>query len=252
MENKKKTHQVFWTGGLDSSYRVIRLLLTNEELVQPHYVIRHEESTGNEIDAMNNIRRAITKKFPDLRPNLLPTMYINEELIPDSEKVDAAVQALRKQMSRVHEQYQILAKYCKAYEIEEIDLTYERLSNEPASGIEGVSQHFGKNFPFDNFRNPHTQISKRECYDQAKKEGWTDLLKMTSFCRRPRKKGKPCGTCGPCNDVLKEGMGFRLPFSSRVKANILMPLRDFYRNNYEKHDTRWFFRMIKKRFEHRL
>jgi hypothetical protein len=252
VEERRKIHHVFWTGGLDSSFRVIHLLRSSDELVQPHYVIRHEESTGNEINAMNNIRRGITKKYPDLRPKLLPTEYINEELIPANAKVEAAVEQMRKETRGIHEQYEILARYCKAHGIDEIDLTYERYNSEVASGITGVSAHFGKDFPFESFRNPHTHISKRQCYDQAKKEGWSDLLKMTSFCRRPRRNGKPCGTCGPCNDVLKESMGFRLPFISRVKANILLPFRLYYRNNYHKHDTHWFFRTVKRRFEHRM
>lgn len=248
----KNTHQVFWTGGLDSSFRVINLLRTTDELIQPHYVIRHENSTGSEIDAMNNIRRALTKKYPDLRPKLLPTSYINEDLIPRNEEVDAAAEALRKKMSGVHEQYQILANYCKAHQIDEIDLTYERNTGKVSPDETGVSQYFGTAFPFDNFRNPHANITKRESYDQAKAEGWADLLKLTSFCRRPRRDGKPCGKCGPCHDVLKERMGFRLPFRSRVLANILMPLREFYRKNYDKQETSKFFRMIKRRFQDKM
>lgn len=252
MKNKRNTHHVFWTGGLDSSFRVIHLLRTTDELIQPHYVIRHEESTGNEINAMNNIRRAITHKYPDLRPKLLPTTYINEGLIPANKEVDAAAEAMRKEIRGVHEQYQILANYCEAFEIEEIDLTYERVIGGISPDEKGVSKHFGTAFPFDKFRNPHANTTKRECYDQAKAEGWADLLKLTSFCRRPRRDGKPCGKCGPCHDVLKEGMGFRLPFRSRVLANILQPLREYYRKNSDKHESSKFFRMIKKHLEHKM
>ena len=252
MESKKNTHHVFWTGGLDSSFRVINLLRTTDELVQPHYIIRHEFSTGNEIDAMNNIRRGVTRKYPDLRPKLLPTLYINEDLIPANPELDAVAEALRKEIRGVHEQYQILANYCKAYNIEEIDLTFQRLPGGISPDLKGVSQYFGKAFPFDNFRNPHTNTTKRKCYDQAKAEGWADLLKLTSFCRRPRRNGKPCGMCGPCSDYLKERVGFRLPFRSRVLANIMHPLRESYRNNYDKHETSKFFRMVKKRFENKM
>lgn len=252
MKEKENVHHVFWTGGLDSSFRVINLLRTSGELVQPHYVIRHEESTGNEIDAMNNIRRGVTRLYPDIRPNLLPTIYINEEMIPANEEVDAAVEAMRKEISRIHEQYQILANYCKAYQIEEIDLTYERLTGGVSPATKGVSQHFGRTFPFDNFRNPHTNITKKKCYEQAKVEGWGELLKMTSFCRRPRKKGIPCGICGPCCDAVKEGMGFRLPLIPRMKANILLPFMKYYRKNQSKHGSNWFFMIIRRRFEHRL
>lgn len=251
-KEKRTVRHVFWTGGLDSTYRVIDLLRTSEELVKPHYIIRHEESTGNEIDAMNNIRRGVTRKYPDLRPKLLPTTYINEDLIPHVEEVDVVVDKLRAEMRGVHEQYQILAHYCKSSKIEEIDLTYEREQGEPSPDNIGVSQYFGKTYPFDNFRNPHANITKKECYIKAKAEDWHDLLKLTSFCRRPKRNGKPCGTCGPCADVVKEGLGFRLPLSSRIKARILLPFRNYYRNNADKHDSHWFFKAVRKRFEHRF
>jgi hypothetical protein len=252
VKEKEKVHHVFWTGGLDSSFRVINLLRTSGDLIQAHYVIRHENSTGKEIDAMNNIRRAITRKYPDLRPRLLPTIYINEDLIPESVEVDAAVEKLRKEMSGVHEQYQILAKYCKAYNIDQIDLTYERYIGEASTDTIGVSQFFGKSFPFESFMNPHAHLTKKECYNMAKSEGWADLLKLTSFCRRPRRNGRPCGLCGPCHDAVKQRMGFRLPLGSRIKARILIPFRSFYRKNYDKHGTKRIFRVIKKRFENKL
>ena len=78
---KEKVNHVFWTGGLDSSFRVINLLMTTKDPIQPHYIVRHEESTGNEIDAMNNIRRAASKKNPEFRSRLLPTIYTNEDSI---------------------------------------------------------------------------------------------------------------------------------------------------------------------------
>ncbi len=44
MKNKKNIHHVFCTVGLDSSFRIISLLRTTNELILPHYVIRHETS----------------------------------------------------------------------------------------------------------------------------------------------------------------------------------------------------------------
>jgi len=226
------------------------LLMTTDHLVQPHYIIRHEESTGNEIDAMNNLRRAVGKRSPELRTRLLPTMYANEDLIPKTEQVDREVEELRK-ILRVHEQYQILAHYCKAFNIDEVDLTYERDVNEPKD-VENVSKFFGNTSPFKSFRHTHKDMTKKDYFELAIKDGWDDLLNLTSFCRRPKKQDKPCGVCGPCTDAVKNGLGFRLPFISRVKSRIVLPFRIYYRKNYHKHDKTWFFKMIKRRFEHRF
>lgn len=250
MKGDETSHHVFWTGGLDSTTHVIHMLLCTGEPVQPHYIIRSEESTGNEIDSMNNIRRALSRRYPELRPNLLPTVYVNEELIPRSEEIALEIKKL-KQKVKVHEQLHIMADYCMNSGIEHIDITYERDEN-VVPGELRVAQFFTVNPAFKSFHNAHADLTKKECYERATEEGWEDLLKLTTFCRRPRRKGRPCGTCGPCCDAVKEGMGFRLPFSSRMKARILIPFRQFYRKNYLKHDSNWFFKIVKRRLEHKL
>lgn len=250
MDKKDKVHNVFWTGGLDSSFRVIDLLLTSNEPVQPHYVVRHEASTGNEIDAMNNIRREFGKKYPELRPNFLPTIYINEDLIPRSREVDEAVEKIRETV-RVHEQYQILAQYCQSAKIKHIDLTYERdIHTDPKK--HKVANLFGNTFPFEAWHNPSLELTKRDCYHKALDNGWDDILNLTSFCRRPRKRNEPCGVCGPCNDVANNDMGFRLSIRSRTKARILTPFRNYYRKNYHKHNKTWLFKLIKRLFEEKF
>ena len=250
MPDQAKPHHVFWTGGLDSTARVIHLLLSTGEEIQPHYIIRSEESTGNEIDAMNNIRRAVSKKYPELRPKLLPTRFINEDLIPRSPGIATEIKELKKKV-KVHEQLHIMADYCMSSSIDHIDITYERDEN-IVPGELRVAQFFQVNPAFKCFFNAHADLTKRACYKMAVAEGWEDLLNLTSFCRRPRKKGRPCGTCGPCCDAVKEGMGFRLPFIPRMKARIPIPFRKFYRKNYLKHDSSWFFLTVKRCLEHKL
>ncbi len=56
--------------------------MTTEDLIQPHYIVRHEESTGNEIDAMNRKRRETVKRDSDFASRFLSTIYINEDHIP--------------------------------------------------------------------------------------------------------------------------------------------------------------------------
>jgi hypothetical protein len=251
MKEKEEIHHVFWTGGQDSTFRLLQLLSTTNELIQPHYVVRHEESTGNEIDTMTIIRRAAIKKFPEWRSRFLPTVYINGDLIPRYPEIDEKIEEMRKTM-RVHEQYQVLTSYCKYAGIGKIDVSYETdfISNKPKNPIRSYFDS-GK-FPFESFRNPITEMTKRSCYEFAKDHGWDDLLNMIWFCRRPLKKVVPCGICGPCTDTVDNGMGFRLPLKSRLKARILIPFRKFYRKNYLKHETSWFFRLVKRKLEPRM
>jgi 7-cyano-7-deazaguanine synthase in queuosine biosynthesis len=250
MKEQNRIHKIFWTGGMDSTARLIKVLLSTKEPVQPHFVIRHEECTGHEINAQNNIRRAFGRKYPELKSNFLPTAYMNVDLIPRSEEIASQIKEIEQKVV-VYAQYHILADYCHAFDIDHIDIVYERDEDSDPSQP-NVSQFFDVPGPFASFRNPNAHLTKREAYDMAKEEGWDDLLKLTSFCRRPGKRGRPCGTCGPCGDTVKEGMGFRVPFIPRMKARILNPFRKFYRINYQKHDSHWLFKMIKRLFVKRF
>jgi hypothetical protein len=247
MEEEKNIHNVFWTGGLDSTFRIIHLLITGETPVQPHYVIRHEESTGTEIDTMNNIRREAIRLFPEIRSRFLPTIYINEDLIPESEEINGELKEMRKEV-RVHEQYEILARYCKAYNVNQIELTYEQDFHLDPDKV-NVSHYFGKKSPFLSISNPHKSTSKLDYYIEAKANGWQEILNMTHFCRRPRKKIVPCGICGPCGDVVDNRVGFRLPIIPRIKARILLPFRKYWRKNYLRHEESKFLLWVKRRFE---
>jgi hypothetical protein len=250
MKEKEELHHVFWTGGLDSTFRVLNLLFTTNELVQPHYIVRHEESTGNEIDAMNNIRRAVLRDYPELHVRFQPTIYTNEDLIPIMDDVVAAIEEIRKTVN-ILEQYEIIARYCRAFQIKKIDLTYEMFMDKNANAI-NAGTFFGTTFPFEPIANPHKDMYKKDYYTIARKDGWDKYLDMTSFCRRPVKKTKPCGTCGPCYETMTSGLGFRLPLKARIKYRILKPFRAFYRKNYLKHDHVWIFRVMKRRFEHKF
>lgn len=37
-----QTHHLLWTGGWDSTFRVLQLLLCSRDAVQPHYIIDPE------------------------------------------------------------------------------------------------------------------------------------------------------------------------------------------------------------------
>ena len=68
MKEHETPQNVFWTGGLDSTFRVLYLLHNTNKTVQPHYIVRHEDSTGNEIDAMIKIQKSDPVSFLRFTP----------------------------------------------------------------------------------------------------------------------------------------------------------------------------------------
>src|SRR5687768_2173151 len=70
MENPVK---LLWTGGWDSTFRLLDLLLVKKRAVQPYYIIsRSRQSCEMEIKTMEKIRNLIFKKNPETRKMLLP------------------------------------------------------------------------------------------------------------------------------------------------------------------------------------
>ena len=69
---------LFWTGGWDSTFRVLQLLLLHKRSVQPYYVIDEDRrSTGMEIHTMIKIKDLLYNLHPDTRKLLLPIRFID-------------------------------------------------------------------------------------------------------------------------------------------------------------------------------
>ena len=54
-------------------------------------------------------------------------------------------------------------------------------------------------------------MTKVQMGEEASRRGFADVMEMTWFCRRPTRRGEPCGICGPCLETRDEGLGRRVP-----------------------------------------
>ena len=79
---------LFWTGGYDSTFRLCQLLINEKKKVLPIYISWKDlDNSPNkyykrnnhkqEIKAINNIRKEIIKKFPEVKNNFMKTKIIN-------------------------------------------------------------------------------------------------------------------------------------------------------------------------------
>ncbi len=229
--NKKVAH-LLWTGGWDSTFRLLELLFEGRRIVQPHYVMRSEQCSGTEIDTMVKIRRHLTRNHPEQRKLLQPLIIKDDISIKPNQKIAEEFEKLNKEI-KINEQYQILARYCVQKKISEAELSIIALEKDI------INSGF-----FGTFTFPLLDMTKKEMLLKAKQNGWMEIMKMTSFCRRP-KNGRPCGLCGPCTDALESGLIFRLPIRSRIVGFLQLPFRRWWRNNYHKQSNRY-FEWIKK------
>ncbi len=245
MENKPVN--IFWTGGWDSTFRVMQLLIEEKRKVQPHFVVRGQASVGKEITTMIDIRRELFRNYPVTRDLLLPTEYIDVRNIIEKQEITNAVNYIKKRQEFA-QQYDFCSRYCFQNDIDDMEMCIHKddkahkllapyLENSTWK-INGEKTEKGQKAydVFQYYRFPLFSMTKLDMKKIAKSCGWLDLLEMTWFCASPY-KGKPCGFCGPCTYVIDEGLSRRLPIYRRIISKIHMPARRIYRNRIKYNRT---------------
>jgi tRNA(Ile)-lysidine synthase TilS/MesJ len=234
-EKQGKAIKILWTGGWDSTFRLLQLLLDEHVLVQPVYLInRGRRSTDKEIQVMKKIRKKLFKDFPFTANLLLPTEFVKfKEIKPDA-KINRAFKSILEKKF-FGEQYEWLARYCQQNKIDNIELCIHRDDKAHQIIAEMVKkQPFGnwrvnpgKDWQetdeyqlFKYFSLPILDISKKQMQKIAKQKGWTEIMDMTWFCHTPKAGDTPCGRCNPCLYAIEEGMGWRIPWRIRALNKI--------------------------------
>lgn len=216
---------VLWTGGWDSSYRVLELALIKGDHVQPHYVVDPDRtSTPYELAAMDAIRSAAVKRGGKIAPLRIESL----NNVPVSEEAQEKYDQLAFRFG-IGPQYLWLSEYARQSEIEELELsihsddwpaysvyrllksvqndTYVSGSMSPEGYSAGLFRHFS--FPL-------MSMTKMRMRTLACDYRFYDLMEMTWFCHQPTRSGRPCGFCNPCRWTLHDGLGYRLPWSAKV------------------------------------
>lgn len=222
-----------WTGGWDSTYRVLQRAVLDETRVRPCYVVdRGRGSAGKELETMNRLLGRLESGHPDVHARIEPLRFVALEAIPTHTEIDAAWQHLRDAYD-IGSQYGWLARLAEAGGWTGVELSVYgggRLRPmfgdhvQPVERPDGrVTYALGPDAPepqrllFGRFAFPFWELTKREAVAQADREGLTEMLDAnTWFCFSPR-NGKPCGTCRPCRFVVKDGLGDRIPRSGHLR-----------------------------------
>ena len=77
------TRHLLWSGGWDSTFRLLYTLLVRGEAVQPHYIINIRRPTlHREIQAQVRIRKLLQKEHPKAASRLYPVRYSERFSLP--------------------------------------------------------------------------------------------------------------------------------------------------------------------------
>jgi len=215
---------VLWTGGWDSTYRVLELLLIENQTVRPYYIVDPErKSIANEILAMTNIRYRIKAAFPAQAERLMTLEMFHLEAIQPDKEISEWSQRLRFK-THIGTQYDWLARFAK-YNATELELCTEKISRFEAElllfrdfvrpllrgkghecRIEGPYPELAVQM-FKYFRFPIMHLTKADMRAISEEHGFSDIMKLIWFCHSP-KKGLPCGKCLPCLMAPASGLEY--------------------------------------------
>lgn len=220
---------LLWTGGWDSTFRLLQLLCTTHAPIRPLYLVDDERASApQELATMRRIRRALRDHVPNGADRLLPTAYGSFRGTTIAPTVRADWRALSRQGYRLGIQYPILATYAAEHDIEDLELSIEArdasqegsIASLLAPNVVRASSPGGPTWRlpdsvdgplrmFRRFTFPLLHHTKREMEREADGFGLASVLYDTWFCLTPV-FGRPCGRCHPCRVAVAEGFSRRV------------------------------------------
>ncbi|PTB98360.1 hypothetical protein C9993_08015 [Marinobacter sp. Z-F4-2] len=211
---------VLWTGGWDSTFRVLFASLIEQKEVRPHYIIDFErKSSLRELQAISEIRSELRKLSQSAADRVGEIRITPITEIASVNDITESFHRLKKKRY-LGSQYDWLSRYAMTHEITDLELSVH-VDDKVYSFLEGkVDQDsFGRwKLRADEngdvnilacFTFPVLEISKIQMQEKAREFGFIDALEKSWFCFSPR-SGEPCGECNPCIYTVEEGMGYRL------------------------------------------
>ena len=220
---------LLWTGGWDSTFRLLQRVLVEEQSVQPIYLINPDrQSVRQELKSMALISAKLCAEYPKAKTRLLELKIIGAFCLEPLKKYQQAFEnILIKQY--LGTQYAWLATYCEQMSWQNVELAIHRDDNAQSGahqllrpfvidpegdGIYQLNpdyQDTDEYTLFQRFRFPLFNFTKVQMQSIAEEAGFNELMQLTWFCHTPMRGQHACGVCNPCSYTIKEGMGHRIP-----------------------------------------
>ncbi|MEL1241956.1 adenine nucleotide alpha hydrolase family protein [Flavobacterium flavipallidum] len=222
---------LLWTGGWDSTFRLLQIIFIEKKTVQPIYILdKNRKSLNKELETIENISNKIQSLDQEAYSRILPVRYINKDSNICEEIKNSSL--IIKALTKMGSQHEWISQYCHTHNLKNIEMSIEKNEN-PQSFTQFLVKNYininpvnptnkelynNLNTVFKYYSFPLIDISKKEMIMVIKKNvHWEEIMNLTWFCHKP-KKNKACGQCVPCITVIKKGLGFRIPKINRIKG----------------------------------
>lgn len=218
MQNSKII-EILWTGGFDSTYRIVQLSGMNVQ-IHPYYLLDNRQSEDMELSAIAKITEML-KNNVNTKCEFLPLKIVDRKKRIFSKETSEAYKRIVKH-DYLGSQYDWLGCFATRHDGIELSIhqndkaiilinKYGKLKKirDAIAGdyhivdCEYSSDDINKLFRFYHF--PLADITKLEMRNNYIEWGYSDVMNLTWFCFRPI-KGKLCGCCNACIYAIEEGM----------------------------------------------
>jgi len=224
-----KQYNILWTGGWDSSYRMVELS-RKKIIIQPLYVYGEGRiSEKYEIKAMKEILKKLATKS-QTKSTILPIEFIHFDSIKQKKNISDAYNNIAREIY-IGGQYEWLP--CLAIEYPNLEIGIEKAPPKQSGAINAIQNYGRMNYDkeYDTyyldienstkdltllFNNLSFPIIDKDGEDMKKNIvlwGYEDVMENVWMCFTPI-FGKPCGTCNPCKSKIETNMKFLLDSSS--------------------------------------
>lgn len=221
---------VFWTGGFDSTFRVLQAVIDEGRMVQPFYLSGDIDNAPTkqvkrknkdmELLAMQRVRNELCNMHPNACSRLLPIIIVEDIPIHSKTKQWMHTLAKHRVVRRPTCQYGSLGQFSRYMQIPiELGIVRDGHSNGGIySGLKDkvhgrgrlcrIKQSALRTHPeyalFRSLRFPLMYIDKPEMWKIANANGYGKLMQLTWSCWYPTADGKPCNKCLMCRErILK-------------------------------------------------
>ena len=236
MNNEKNTegftnhvvNYVYWTGGFDSTYRLIEMLVVERKTVQPIYVslvldndCESEETCSKrwlrrnrkeERKAMRTIRKKLNDAYPYTKETMLPTIEVDEPIENQEFNYNFEQKFYKDNLwpkKRRKHQYLFLSKYA-TYHKRYIDIGVLGIHEGSKFAVflkdnlrreDGNYEIPDKEHPLHYLKFPLYGRNKERLLYDARLFGFANILEETWSCWFPN-DGKACGKCPMCRERI--------------------------------------------------
>jgi hypothetical protein len=238
---------LLWTGGWDSTFRLLTLLLELRRPVAPIYLFDVTRASAPvELATMTRIREALAEAHPHTLALLRPVTVVRVADLASDPEIEDVYDRLAARVG-IGTQYAWLARYLHQQGPPGLELCCDHIHlgasgllvdctvptrsayGDPTFRVPEAHPDRDVALLFRDFTFPLIATSRAQMADIVARKGWTPWMHMTWFCHRPVRGVRPCGLCNPCVAVITEGFAWRVPRDRRALSAVYrvtwLPLR---------------------------